>query len=250
MADDLDDQLEYNVSDSPEGATVPLESLEEEEKPSKKDYHRESKRSKKDPKLKEKKKFRMQEEAKKKEELGTKSPAFIADYVIAKLRRDYPDLSGIELQDRSIPESMLVDTTSFDAPRNLENFPSFFSFFGLDKPLGAGELVVILSHSALRACHVRSSLQKGLKLEVIKLIQKNNPKYDSKVLKSKLFIAASTPGRIRKLVTLGELDLKRITRVVLDSAFLDIKKNNVWDLAETIPLLSETSQHGAAGYVF
>ena len=249
MADDLDDQLEYSIADSPTEENGSSEMLDIKKVPMT-SQPKKSKRSKKDPKLIAKKKTRMQEEANKKKLLGEQQPAVIADYVVAKIRLANPDLSGLEIQDHSVSESNFIDTSNFGQPRELTNIPRLFLDYGLDKPLGEGELVVVLCHSALRACHVRNVLQAEAKVDVIKLIQKNNPTYDRKALTSKRFIAVSTPGRIRKLIGLGELDPKRVSRIVLDSAFLDQKNSNVWDLAETIPLLSEISKHNASIYVF
>lgn len=276
MADELDDLLDYKLSDS-DDERADIVSIDEDEAsvskssalkgrssaPSNlavKSRSEDAKDAGEPPRKKgkknsgsslhDKRKAVMEQQAAQKRDIGRLSPAIIADYILNKLKRANSELSVLELQDRAVPESRIVDTSNFTNERGLETFPLFFQHFKLNQsPSVPNALVLVLSISAIRVCDVSRSLR-SIQNGALKLITKNKLEYDQKALASPSFVAVSTPGRVRKLTAQKTLDINRVGVVVVDSTFLDIKKLSVWDLPETIPLISELAQKGAKVYLF
>lgn len=61
----------------------------------------------------------------------------------------------------------------------------------------------------------------------------------------------STTGRLTRLKSEGILDLSKIAAVVVDSTHLDDKKQNIWDLEDTIPMLKTlTTEHEVPIYLY
>lgn len=265
MADELDDELDYSfdAAGSPGGIEVDLEQIEEqlsdddrtkeraaEERPSKR---AKKAKSKSKSGLAEKKQLKMRMAVDSKKNLSRMEPSVIADFILAKVRddKDNKDLSALELQDRAVPQSVIVDCRAFTNETDCElgSFPQFLARYKLDQ-ITSPDLVLVLSMSAVRVCDVDRACRKtggG----AMKFINKNKLDYDQKELASKKTIAVATPGRATKLIAQGALDTDRIKHIVLDSSFLDVKTNNVIDLPETIPLCSQLCKDGAVRlYVF
>jgi hypothetical protein len=64
-------------------------------------------------------------------------------------------------------------------------------------------------------------------------------------------VAVSTAGRLSRLRKEDILDVSRISAVVVDSSFLDDKKQSIWDLDDTVPILKVlTHEHEVPIYLY
>jgi protein CMS1 len=52
-------------------------------------------------------------------------PNLVADYISQRLRKFEKELSTVELEDRFIPASAFLDTTSYNSSRTLTNLPGY-----------------------------------------------------------------------------------------------------------------------------
>lgn len=241
MADELEDQLDYEFHDSETGS----EQETVEATPSELD-----KKAKKKAKDKERKRIKNEEDFKQKKTLSKLEPSYIADYISKKVTKSNSELSEIELAEKTVPESQIVFTGTFEDEATLENYGKFFSKFELNKRGKGKELVLVVTMSAIRVCNVVRALRSVNKGAALKLIKQNKPDYDRRCLRSPAHVAVSTPGRVEKLVELKILDLKRVTRVVVDSTFIDVKQRTVWDIDGTVELVSQLAHQGAKIYLY
>lgn len=261
VANELDDQLDYEMlsptESDVEGQSInsPVEESEIEEL----DDHDESKsenntsttsnkKARAKAKNKERKRIKNEAERNQKEHLALQEPAIIADYVAKLVTKTSPELSSIELQDRSIPEAQIVYTGNKVVDRkDIKAFKSFFEQYGLvKKTQPKKDLVLVLCLSAIRVCEVVRVLRNSTRGGALKLIKQNKPDYDKRCLRSPSQIAVSTPGRIFKLQELKILDAKRIKHVVVDTSILDSKQRTIWDIEGTVELVSELAHSNQA----
>lgn len=240
-SDELDDGLAYTfdaTSDAEAADLAPLEDEEEEIAQTKKRVRSddngekpEKKKKGKNESMAEKKKEKAESYSQSKIELALKDSALIADFIAAKVRAKNPDLSNIEVNEMTISESRIKETATWRTPRVDDKFARFLEKNACDK------WTIVLSISAIRVCDVHRNL-KPLSAGSIKFIKKNSIKNDTvAVEKSKASIGIATPGRLIRLLDSKVLDPKKIKAIVVESTFLDSKKNSVWDLDETIPAI-------------
>lgn len=166
------------------------------------------------------------------------APEMIADFIAGKIRRKNKDLSTLELNDLYINQSKFEEV-SVDGDRTLENLPGFVekTFSHIFKRNTKGSMVFIFSMSAIRVCEVSRALR-STEAGCLKLISKNKLDYDRKAVSSgQTNIAASTPGRTKKLLQEKILDYSNFGAIVVDSSYLDVKQSNVWDLEDTVDVL-------------
>lgn len=98
------------------------------------------------------------------ESIGKMDPALLADHVAKRIKRFFPDLSTIELEDKYLPQQIFYDTTDFELPRKLDNLPSFLERFSgsadtLSSSSGSpgSPHTLVISASGLRASDVTRS---------------------------------------------------------------------------------------------
>lgn len=249
-ADDIYDQLVYEVLSSAESEvegntiTSPLEETGAEdgvENPIEPTSDTSSKKFRAKAKSKARKRIMNEADRYQKERLALQEPAIIADYIMKLVSKISPDLSSIELQERTIPESQIVYTgNKVVNRRDIKAFKPFFEQYGLvKKTQPKKDLVLVLCLSAIRVCEVVRVLRESFRGGALKLIKQNKPDYDRRCLRSPSQIAVSTPGRIFKLQELKILDPKRIKQVVVDTSILDSKQRTIWDIEGTIELVSK-----------
>lgn len=247
MADELDDQLDYEIQSS-ESET---EQKVEEDNKSQNESSIEDKKARKKAKDKERKRVKNEMDFDQKKTLAQMDPSMIADYITKKVLATEPELSGLELAEKTIPEAQVVSTNSFDEDHSLANYGEFFEKFGLNKKGKNRDLVLVLTMSAIRVCDVVRALRKVNKGGALKLIKQNKPDYDKRCLKSPAHVACSTPGRVQRLVDWKILDLKRVTKVVVDSSFVDVKQRTVWEIDGTVELVAKLAhQNNAQIYLY
>ncbi|POS85812.1 hypothetical protein EPUL_001062 [Erysiphe pulchra] len=196
----------------------------------------------------------------------------LADYVAQRTRNYESDLSVIELEDKYISASSIIDTLSWQKPRNLENLPSFLERYSGDvKNLWAASNkngaphTIIIACAGLRASEIARSIRKYPKEEakVAKLFAKHIKLQDAiKFLNSyRTGIAVGTPQRIVDLINdggkklnsfpffnsdfnganfiqIGALRIDHLKRIVIDASHIDKKKRGILEMKETqVPLI-------------
>lgn len=173
----------------------------------------------------------------------------LADYVAQRTRTFESDLSVIELEDKYISASSIIDTLSWQKPRNLENLPSFLEkYSGNDKKLWSASKkngaphTIIIACAGLRASEIARSIRKYPKEEakVAKLFAKHIKLQDAiQFLKTnRTGIAVGTPQRIIDLINDGALRIDHLKRIVIDASHIDQKKRGILEMKETqVPLI-------------
>lgn len=247
MADELDDQLDYEVQSS----DSEVESNIVEDKKPQHDSSIGDKKARKKAKDKERKRVKNEMDFEQKKTLAQMDPSMISDYITKKVLAAEPELSGLELAEKTIPEAQIISTGSFEEDHTLANYGKFFETFGLNKRGKNRDLVLVLTMSAIRVCDVVRALRQVNKGGALKLIKQNKPDYDKRCLKSPAHVACSTPGRVEKLMEWKILDSKRVTKVVVDSSFVDVKQRTVWEIDGTVELVAKlVKQNNAQVYLY
>lgn len=248
-ADDLEDGLEYEFdaeSNSDEqviSESSQIENIEQELEPPAKKQKRETPQKKMKSQSKELKRAKMEADMNHKKDLGKLEPAVIADFLASKLRKENKELSALEIQDQSVPQSDFVNTSKFEEARNLDTLPDFLEMFKL---VSEHAFTLILSSSAQRVCDVIRALEKKhSRGGIAKLINKNKLSFDRKSLSTNPRVAVATPGRALRLIKEDILDPTHLGAVVVEGSYLDCKMSSVWDDERIIPLLSKLSRENA-----
>ncbi|KAF1838515.1 hypothetical protein BDW02DRAFT_564877 [Decorospora gaudefroyi] len=217
------------------------------------DASKDSKKAAKKAKQKQKKKQKAKEisEDDLDQELGVNHSfermdgQLLADYVNARTRLYWKDLSSVELEDRSISARTVHDCTSWTGPRTTDKLSAFLKKQAStlqptpSKPPGAPHTLVVTA-SGIRAADVCRSLKSGLPKEgvkhseVAKLFAKHLKLADQvKHLKQKkIDIGVGTPDRLTALLEDGALSTKNLKRVVVDVSYIDQKKRGILDMKE------------------
>ncbi|ODQ82802.1 hypothetical protein BABINDRAFT_159304 [Babjeviella inositovora NRRL Y-12698] len=276
--DDLEDGLEYLVdSDVDEGVALLGEPTSDNEEGFSIDKESKAKKRKRDEdgKLLNKKKMKMEYDVQQKQNLSKESTEQIADFVNNKLRRMNPDLSALELDELYFNKSCFRSTADWDQERNLEGVEKFIlkhfsnmlpegvagkkaKLKSKKKPLPAAvvaqerKFITILSMSAIRACDVHRAT-KSIAGSSVKLINKNKIQEDLKILpttRSRVF--AATPTRLVKVLDAEDSPLKaeELKIIIVDSTYLDTKKQHVWDVKETLEVLKRLTNAGSKIYLY
>jgi len=163
--------------------------------------------------------------------------------------KSYPKLSVVELDDIRIPESAIVDTTAWNAPRTVDQLGNFIAkvvptlrtrLTQRSKDNGAPTLLFVAG-GALRVIDVIHALKsKTIRGEkggdVAKLFARHIKLEDhvTYLRRTKIGSGVGTPGRIGKLLCETDaLSTSALTHIMLDVSFQDAKKRSMLDIPET-----------------
>jgi len=181
--------------------------------------------------------------------VALRSPGMISEYLSVMQARSFSKMSALELQDRRIAESSIVDTTTWTASRNLDTLVDFIvqtvPFLNTrlqqrTKSPGAPTLL-FLTGAALRVANATRVLKnKTLQGEkgagAAKLFAKHFKleEHVRYLKKTKVGSAVGTPGRVGKLLCdTDALSVSALTHVMLDVSFRDAKNRSLLDIPET-----------------
>lgn len=120
------------------------------------------------------------------------------------------------------------------------------------KALSDREFIAIISMSAIRACDVFRATKK-IPGSSLKIINKNKLNVDLDLLQNTSSrVLCCTPGRLLKILEHESKPLKKeqIKAVIVDNTYLDSKRQNTWDIKETMPLLRLLSRDNAKIYLY
>ncbi|KAL5358209.1 U3-containing 90S pre-ribosomal complex subunit-domain containing protein [Aspergillus floccosus] len=184
------------------------------------------------------------------EDIGKMDGGLLADHLMQKSKRHNKNLTSVELSDLSIPDVAFLDTSSFDAPRQLEQLPAFLKAFSPNKGAGLAQAseakgaphTLVVSPGGLRAADVVRALRSFQTKESIigKLFAKHIKLEEAKQFleRARTGIGAGTPARISDLIDAGSLKLDDLQRIVIDGSYVDQKQRGIFDMKEThFPLL-------------
>jgi protein CMS1 len=267
--DELDDGLEYEVDLVSDNEANPvfdgeIEGLEGDDNVDLED--KTSKKRSKNSSFREKKRMKMELDMKKKKDLSLEeSTEIISDYLNNKIRKNYPDLSALELTEKYFTKSEIRSTFDFEDPRTLDNLSKFIenkfkNMLPTKKMLSKkgtenGEekkFIAIISMSAIRACDTHRAT-KELGGGSIKLINKNKLDADLKIVGSTHSrILCCTPSRLIKVLDHPDLRLTKdqIKIIIVDNSYLDTKQQNIWDVDHSAQLLKELTKSGSKLYLY
>ncbi|KAK4145298.1 U3-containing 90S pre-ribosomal complex subunit-domain containing protein [Dichotomopilus funicola] len=174
----------------------------------------------------------------------------VADHIAQKTRRFGTDLSPVELTDLYISANSILDTTSWQKPRSLENLPGFLEAFTTEpaklsqasKATGSPHTLVVAG-AGLRAAELVRAVRKFQKKDasVAKLFAKHFKVEEqvSFLKKSRTGIAVGTPQRLIDLIENDALSLENLNRIVVDASHIDQKKRGIVDMRETMMPLAK-----------
>ncbi|KAF8497081.1 U3-containing 90S pre-ribosomal complex subunit-domain containing protein [Russula emetica] len=188
--------------------------------------------------------------------VALRSPGMISEYLAIMQARSFSKMSALELQDRHIPESSIVDTTTWTGSRSLDTLVDFIvqtvpllhtRLLQRTKSPGAPTLL-FLTGAALRVANVTRVLKnKTLQGEkgagAAKLFAKHFKleEHVSYLKKTKIGTAVGTPGRVGKLLCdTDALSVSALTHIMLDVSFRDAKNRSLLDIPETRDELFKT----------
>ncbi|KAI5249501.1 hypothetical protein E4T43_00920 [Aureobasidium subglaciale] len=191
----------------------------------------------------------------------------LADHVAQRTKRFHTELSVMELEDMHIPSHAIVDTTSWDKPRNLENLADFIEKFKderrTDKPgktladavkQKSTPHTIVIAASGIRAADLTRSLRRFQTKEslIAKLFAKHIKLQEAikMVKESKIGMGVGTPQRLIDLfedgkfcicskvetnanMPQGALSAGRLERIIIDASHIDSKKRGILDMKDT-----------------
>lgn len=144
--------------------------------------------------------------------------------------------------------SSIVDSTSWNKPRTVDDLPGFLEKFssnptklwGASKKNGAPHTIIVAG-AGQRAADLARVVRKlqTKDAEVAKLFAKHIKIQDAvKFLKSKRTgMAIGTPKRLDDLMDDGALQVDRLERIIIDASHIDQKKRGILEMRETqVPL--------------
>ncbi|KAH9998966.1 U3-containing 90S pre-ribosomal complex subunit-domain containing protein [Russula vinacea] len=181
--------------------------------------------------------------------VALRSPGMISEYLSIMQARSFSKMSALELQDRHIPESSIVDTTTWTGSRNLDTLVDFIvqavpllhaRLLQKTKSSGAPTLL-FLTGAALRVADVtrvlkNKTLQGEKGASVAKLFAKHIKleEHVGLLKTTKIGTAVGTPGRVGKLLCdTDALSVSALTHIMLDVSFHDAKNRCLLDIPET-----------------
>jgi protein CMS1 len=82
------------------------------------------------------------------EAIALMDPSLLADHFAKSIRKEFPDSSSLELEDRYLPTKAFRDTTGFDKTHVASNLPDF-----LEKFTGNGKESLVHSKKDLDLTH-------------------------------------------------------------------------------------------------
>ncbi|KAG8217451.1 U3-containing 90S pre-ribosomal complex subunit-domain containing protein [Butyriboletus roseoflavus] len=173
----------------------------------------------------------------------------LANYMSAMQAKAFPDLTGLELNDRRIPETAITDTTQWTESRSLDRLVDFITKIlpmlhkrlSQRSKLSGAPTLLYIAGAALRVADVTRVLKdKRLRGDkggdVAKLFAKHFKlgEHVAYLERSKIGTAVGTPGRIGKLLCETDaLSVSQLTHIILDISFRDAKNRNLLDIPET-----------------
>ncbi|KZP20830.1 hypothetical protein FIBSPDRAFT_954261 [Athelia psychrophila] len=183
------------------------------------------------------------------ESLTAQPPPALQVYINAMQAKTFSTMSTLELEDVSIPENSIADTTIWTGPRTLDTLVEFITealptlrtrLSQKSKSNGAPTLLFVTG-AALRVADVTRVLKdKELRGEkggdVAKLFAKHFKlaEHVTYLKRTKVGAAVGTPGRIGKLLCETDaLSIPALTHIMLDVTYQDSKKRNLLDIQET-----------------
>ncbi|KAL4906901.1 U3-containing 90S pre-ribosomal complex subunit-domain containing protein [Aspergillus multicolor] len=183
------------------------------------------------------------------EAIGKMDGRLLADHFMQKAKRHNKEITAVELEDLSVPDSAFLDTSSFTSPRALEKLPDFLKAFtpkgvklsDSSEKKGTPHTIVV-SSAGLRAADVVRALRTFATKEspIGKLFAKHIKLEEAKQFldRARMGIGAGTPARISDLIASGSLKLDELKRIVIDGSYVDQKQRGIFDMKEThLPLL-------------
>ncbi|VDC07883.1 unnamed protein product [Peniophora sp. CBMAI 1063] len=216
-----------------------------------KDEKQLEKKRKRKEKLREKKvkRRKLEDESATSLPIAAQSPAAIAEYFANMQAKVFPKSTALELQDRSIPESSIADTTSWKGSRSLEDLEEFIMqavpslhtrLSQRTRSPGAPTMLFVVSAAMRGADATRALRSKKLRGEkggdVAKLFAKHF-KLEQQVAflkKTKVGSAVGTPARLGKLLNdTDALSISALTHIVLDISHKDAKNFDVLEIPQT-----------------
>ncbi|KAL4922190.1 U3-containing 90S pre-ribosomal complex subunit-domain containing protein [Aspergillus aurantiobrunneus] len=202
------------------------------------------------------------------EAIGKMDGRLLADHFVQKAKWHNKELTAVELNDLSVPDSAFLDTSSFHSSRTLEKLPDFLKAF-IPKGTNLADSseqkgtphTIVVSPAGLRAADVvrygnSTSTSGGLirgsqsnralrtfqtkESPIGKLFAKHIKLEEAKQFleRARIGIGAGTPSRISDLIDSGSLKLDELKRIVIDGSYVDQKQRGIFDMKEThLPLL-------------
>jgi len=181
--------------------------------------------------------------------VALRSPTMISEYLSTMQAKSLSKMSALELQDRHIPESSIVDTMAWTGLRNLDTLVEFIvqavpplhtRLLQRTKSFGSPTLL-FLTGAALRVANVTRVLKnKTLQGEkgsgVAKLFAKHVKleEHINYLKKTKIGSAVGTPARVGKLLCdTDALSVSALTHIILDVSYHDAKNRSLLDIPET-----------------
>ena len=174
----------------------------------------------------------------------------LSDYLAQLTRRFEKDLSSLELEDKYLKAASIADSTNWDRPRNLENYPGFLEKFAenttklwsASKKQGAPHTIII-ANSGLRAADIVRCLKRFpiKEAKIAKLFAKHIKIQEAAqfLQNNRTGIAVGTPQRLEDLIEKGVLKTSVVKRIVIDASHIDQKRRGILEMRETYaPLMT------------
>ncbi|GAA5882709.1 hypothetical protein JCM1840_001382 [Sporobolomyces johnsonii] len=170
----------------------------------------------------------------------------LADRIADKQKRALPNLSGLELDEQRISQSMIMDTSSVSTRDSLLGFmkaalPTACTTLGKMPKATGSPRIIVCAGAALRVadlCRDVKSFKTKTKdgvIDVAKLFAKHFKlaEHADYMKKTHVGIAVGTPNRIEKLLNeTDSLHLTHLSHLILDVSHLDAKKRSLLDLPD------------------
>ncbi|KAA8899775.1 U3-containing 90S pre-ribosomal complex subunit-domain containing protein [Sphaerosporella brunnea] len=181
------------------------------------------------------------------ESIAQMDPSLTADYISQRIKKFEKDLSAVELEDRFIPASAFLDTTSYNNSRTLANLSEYLEQFSpsLARNKETNEALnttgaphtIIVTAAALRATDLARAVKRFQTKDsmVAKFFSKHIKLSEAIGLCNniKIGVGVGTPARILALIREGALKLERLDAIVLDMSGLNKKRQGIFDIRET-----------------
>jgi protein CMS1 len=178
------------------------------------------------------------------------NPSLLAEHFAKTIKRIYKSDTDLELEERYLPSSTFMDTTSYTAERK-KNL--LFRFLEAVLPGSTHDLnrastekasphTLFICPSGLRGADLARELRTYQSADnaVAKLFAKHFKIEQQAVFlrKTNVGFGVGTPDRVKKLIEAGALKTGRLERIVVDGSYLDEKKRGFWNMAELfMPML-------------
>ncbi|GAA5952129.1 hypothetical protein JCM21900_006917 [Sporobolomyces salmonicolor] len=170
----------------------------------------------------------------------------LADRIAEKQKRALPNLSGLELDEQRISQSMIMDTSSVSTRDSLLDFmkaalPTACTTLGKMPKATGSPRIIVCAGAALRVadlCRDVKSFKTKTKdgvIDVAKLFAKHFKlaEHAEYMKKTHVGVAVGTPNRIEKLLNeTDSLHLTHLSHLILDVSHLDAKKRSLLDLPD------------------